>query len=157
LQPFLLTLGLKGLLFHLMSMPSKNQLGGIIFGILFCGFPALVLFLSHEQHKEVPLQLLAVLALFFIWGLWMFLSGLFKLNAESSLSYFAGSIITAGFAVVAFLVAWREKEGWSGGIPFVPKAWNQAIARSVIALGGLLLIITAVAFFRKAIGKHRKV
>ena len=139
-----------------MSMPSKNQLGGIIFGILFCGFPALVLFLSHEQHKEVPLQWLAVLALFFIWGIWMFLSGLFKLNAESPLSYFAGSVITAGFAAFAFLVAWREKEGWSGGIPFIPKAWNQAIPRLLFALGGLLAMIGAFSLLRRAIRKHRK-
>lgn len=139
-----------------MGMPSKNQLGGILFGILFCGFPALVLFLAHERHMEVPLQWLAVLALFFIWGIWMFFSGLFKLNTEGSLSYFAGSIITAVFAVVVFVLAWREKEGWSGGIPFVSPAWNQAIARLVIALGGLLLMITAAAFFRKAIRKHRK-
>jgi len=139
-----------------MGMSSKNQLGSIIFGILFCGFPALALFLSHKQHNQVPLQWLAFLGLFFIWGLWMLASGLFKLDIESSLSYFAGSFITAVFAVVVFLFAWRQKEGWSGGIPFIPSVWNQAISRIVVALCGLLLMVTAFAFFKKAVSKHRK-
>jgi hypothetical protein len=76
-------------------------------------------------------------------------------NTDSALSWALGALTAAGFAVVAFLVAWREKDGWSGGIPFVPTAWNQAAARILFALGGLLALISAVVFLRKALKKFR--
>jgi hypothetical protein len=64
--------------------------------------------------------------------------------------------VALGFAVFAFLVAWRVKEGWSGNIPFIPHAWNQIIARLLFALGGLLATIMTVVFLRKALKRHRK-
>jgi hypothetical protein len=134
-------------------MNRSNQLVIIVAGILFAGFPVLALLLSHEQHKPVPLEWLAALALFFIWGIWMFLSGLFKADAESAVSYFAGSVITAIFAAVLFLFALLAKEGWSGGIPFIPAAWNQIVARLFVAFGGLISSVASVACFRKAVKK----
>jgi len=125
----------------------------MIFGLLFGGFSVLALFLA--QH-EVPLQWKGVLVLFFVWGVWMFVAGLFNIDPDSALSYFAGSIITACFAVVLWLFAWRQKTGGSGGIPFIPDAWNQIVGRLVLALGGLILAIAAGAFFRKAKRKRRK-
>ena len=124
----------------------------MIFGLLFGGFAVLAF---HADH-EAPLQWKGFLALFFVWGVWMFVAGLFNIGPDSALSYFAGSIIAAFFAVVVWLFAWRQTTGGSGGIPFIPDAWNQIVIRLVFALGGLLLAITAVAFFRKAMRKRRK-
>jgi hypothetical protein len=129
----------------------------MIFGILFCGFAVVALVLQHQQHKALPLQWQGFLALFFIWGIWMLISGLLRADAEGALSYFVGSFITAVFAAVVLLMAWLQKDSWSGGIPFVSSAWNQILARSVVALGGLLLAITSVAFFRKAVRLRGKV
>ena len=86
----------------------------------------------------------------------MLLSSLLKAEVEGALSYFAGSVIAALFALVTFIFALRQKDGWSGGIPFIPDAWNQIIARLVIAFGGLLLMVTSVAFFRMAMRKRRR-
>jgi magnesium-transporting ATPase (P-type) len=128
----------------------------MIFGMLFCGFAVLAFYGEHGRHKDTPMQWNAFLLLFFIWGLWMIFAGLFKEDAEGALSYFVGSVITAIFAVVAFLFALLQREGWSGGIPFMPHAWSQTIARWVVAGFGLLLTATAIAFFRKALRKRRK-
>jgi uncharacterized membrane protein YiaA len=136
-----------------MTTSQNYRWRGMIFGLLFVGFPVLALSLADQ---EIPLQWKGVLALFFIWGVWMFVAGLFNIDHNSALSYFAGSIITACFAVVVWVFAWRQKTGGSGGLPFLPDAWNQIIGRLVLALGGFILAIAAVAFFRTAIRKRRK-
>ncbi|MDR3377947.1 MAG: hypothetical protein P4M10_04630 [Verrucomicrobiae bacterium] len=125
----------------------------MIFGLFFVAFPVLALSLADQ---EIPLQWKGVMALFFVWGVWMFVAGLFNIDHDSALSSFAGSIITACFAVVAWVFAWRQKTSGSGGLPFLPDAWNQIIGRLVLALGGLLLAIAAVAFSRTAMRKRRK-
>lgn len=136
-----------------MTGSQNYRLRGMIFGLLFGGFAVLALcFADHE----IPLQWEGVLALFFVWGVWMFVAGLFNIAPDSALSYFAGSFITACFAVVLWVFAWRQKTGGSGGIPFIPDAWNQMIGRWVLALGGLVLAFAAVAFFRTAMRKRRK-
>lgn len=124
----------------------------MVFGLLFGGFAVL----AFHADDEIPLQWKGVLALFFVWGVWMFVAGLFNIDHDSAPSYFAGSVITACFAVVVWLLVWRQKTDWSGGIPFIPAAWNQIATRLVFALAGLLLAITAAAFFRKAMRKRRK-
>jgi hypothetical protein len=136
-----------------MTTSQNYRWRGMIFGLLFVGFP--VLALSLADH-EIPLQWKGVLALFFIWGVWMFVAGLLNIDHDSALSHLAGFIVTACFAVVAWVFAWCQKTGGSGGLPFLPDAWNQIIGRSVLALGGLVLAIAAVAFFRTAMRKGRK-
>jgi uncharacterized membrane protein YiaA len=140
-----------------MATSQNYRLRGMIFGLLFCGFPVLALWLAQHEvsPREVPLQWEGVLALFFVWGVWIFVAGLFNIGPDSALSYFAGSIIAALFAVVTWLFAWRQKSGGNGGIPFLPDAWNQIIGRLMLALGGLILAIAALAFFRTAMRKRR--
>lgn len=125
----------------------------MLFGTLFCVFSILAL---YHHHGPLPFQWLAAFAFLFIWGIWMLISGLFKQDTEGALSYFAGSIITAIFAVVILLFALFQKTGWSGNIPFISSAAGQFIARLVIAFGGVLLAIASIAFFKKAVRKRRK-
>jgi hypothetical protein len=134
-------------------MPPQNYLLG---GIVLCIFPAMVLFIEHVNGKldKLPLEELIFLALLFVCGIWAVMLSLFKLDEKGALSWIVGAIVAFGFAVFAFLVAWRWKEGWSGGIPFIPHAWNQIIARLLFALGGLFATVMAVVFLRKAIRKH---
>jgi len=134
-------------------MPQKNYLLG---GIILCVFPAMILFLIYEQYGEVPLEWLIFFALVFVSGIWAVILSLFKLDEKGELSCIVGAVMAIGFAMFAFLVAWRWKEGWSGGIPFIPKAWNQAIPRLLFAFGGLLATIGVASLLRKAVRKHRK-
>jgi hypothetical protein len=136
------------------TTPQKNYLPG---GIILCVFPAMIFFLIHLQNIEVPLHWLILLALLFVSGIWAMILSLFKLDEKGALSCVVGSIIVAGIAVMFFVVAWREKDGWSGGIPFIPRAWNQVIPRLLFALGGLLAAIGAFSLLRRAVRKHRKV
>jgi hypothetical protein len=111
-----------------MATSQNYRLRGMIFGLLFCGFPVLALWLAQHEvpPREVPLQWEGVLALFFVWGVWIFVAGLFNIGPDSALSSFAGSIIAALFAVVTWLFAWRsiftrclESDYW----PIDARAW----------------------------------
>jgi hypothetical protein len=135
-------------------MPQKNYMLG---GIVLCVFPAMVLFIEHVNGKldKLPLEWLIFLVLLFVCGIWTVMLSLFKLDEKGALSWIVGAIVALGFAVFAFLGAWRWKGGWSGGIPFIPHAWNQIIARSLFALGGLLATIGAISLLRKAVRKRR--
>ena len=135
-------------------MDQNNRLVGIIFGLMFCGFPVFALYLEHLRQSPVSPQYLALLALLFIWGIWILLASLLKPDPDGAFYYFAGSIISAIFAVVLFMFAFLQKTGWSGGIPFVPATWNQSVARLLVGVGGLLLTVVSIAFFRSAMKKR---
>lgn len=136
-----------------MTTSQSYPLRGMIFGLLFCGFPVLGRLL--DQH-EIPLQWKGVLALLFVWGVWIFAGGLFNIGPASAPAYFAGSVIAAMFAVVVWVLAWRQKAGASGGLPLLPDAWNQIVARLLLGLGGLIFAVAAIAFFPMAMRKARK-
>ena len=113
-------------------------------------FPVIIFLRTHYEESRLPLAIAILLWLFILCGVWAVSLSLFKLDTDSALSWFFGAISAIGFAVVAFVVAWGEKEGWSGGIPLIPAAWNQAAARILFALGGLLALISAVVLLGKA-------
>ena len=121
-----------------------------------CVFPAMIFLRAHYGNDTLSLEVVILLWLFIFCGVWAILSSLFRLDAAGALSWLVGAVLAIRFAVFAFLVAWRVKEGWGGGIPFIPHAWNQAVARILFAFGGLLATVSAVVFVRKAIKKHRK-
>src|ERR1043165_8735440 len=112
---------------------QKNYLQG---GILLCIFPVLILFFAnlYGTLRAIPLEFLIMLAVCFFWGIWTVLLSVLKLNTEGALSYLAGSVMVAGIAAMFFVVAWREKDGWSGP-GFIPHAWNQVIPRIMFAFG----------------------
>ena len=117
-----------------------------------CVFPVIV---YYAAHGKLDLPVLVFLALLFVCGIWAVLSSLFRLDADGALSWIVGAVVSLGFAVFAFSVAWRWKEGWSG-IPFIPAAWNSIIARILFAFGGFLAMVSAVVFLRKARKRYRK-
>ena len=124
-------------------------------GLILCAFPAIVFLCAHLEERRLPLVATVLLWLFLLCGVWAVAVSLFSLDTEGGLSWAVGALVAAGFAAFAFLVAWREKDGWSGGIPFIPATWNQATARILFAMGGLLSLISAVVFVRKALTKFK--
>ena len=121
-----------------------------------CVFPAIIFLCAHLEGRRLPLVATILLGLFLLCGVWAVAVSLFSLDTDGALSWAVGALTAAAFAVFAFLVAWREPDGWSGGIPFIPAAWNQAAARILFALGGLLPLISAVVFLRKALKRFRE-
>ena len=140
---------------------QRNYLLG---GILLCVFPVMVLwvgfltgFAATSQGKETswPWWIFIFLGVCFFWGVWTVILSVFKLNMEGALSYFAKSVMVGGVAAMFFVIAWREKTGWSSGDvatildKFLPESWNQAIPRILFAVGGVLATLGAVSLFRK--------
>ena len=117
-----------------------------------CVFPTMIFFLPHG---DLPLWVVVLLALFIICGVWAIVSSIFGLDADSAWSWVVGAIVAIGFAAFAFLLAWQETD-FRGGIPFVPASWNSVMARILFAFGGLLGVVLAVVFLRKAIKRFRQ-
>jgi len=91
-----------------------------------------------------------------LWGLWAIALDLFKMDPNGPWSCVAGAFLATGAAVWAFIVAWTEKDGWTGNvIPFVPAKWNQAAPRMLFAVGGLFALICSFKLMRKAFKKFK--
>jgi hypothetical protein len=129
-------------------MKGTNNLIG---GIVMCVFPTMIFFLPHG---DLPVWVVVLLSLFILCGVWGIISSIFRLDADSAWSWVVGAIVAIGFAGFAFLLAWQETD-FRGGIPFIPAAWNSVVARILFAFGGLLGLVSAVVFLRKAIKKFR--
>lgn len=132
---------------------QKNYLVG---GILLCIFPALVLFAvaSQSNVRAIPPEFGIMLVVCFLWGIWTVVLSVWKLDPRGALSCLAGAIMVAGVAAMFFVVAWREKDGWSGP-GFLPDAWNQVIPRILFAVGGVLATLGSISLLRQAV-KGRK-
>ena len=128
-------------------MLQKNYLPG---GIILCVFPAIVFFVVGVNAAALPLWGIVLLGYLFVHGLWAITMTVFKLDSDGAASWFMGSFSAASFGVMALVIAWQEKAGWSG-IPFVPDEWNSTIARIGFALAGVAGFLLAVMFFRKAL------
>jgi hypothetical protein len=140
---------------------QKNYLLG---GILLCVFPVMILwvgsvtgFVAQSQGKETgwPLEIFILLAVCFFWGVWTVALSVFKLHMRGAWSYFARSLMVGGLAAMFFVIAWREKTGWSSNASaavfdrFLPESWGQTIPRVLFAVGGVLATLGAVSLFRK--------
>ena len=133
-------------------MLQKNYLPG---GIILCVFPAIVFFVVRANADSLPLWGIILLGYLFVHGLWAITMTVFKLDSEGAASWFMGSFSAVSFGVMALVVAWQEKAGWSG-IPFVPDAWNSIIARIGFALASVVGFLLAVLFFRKALRRLKR-
>ena len=133
---------------HPIIMQGKNTWFG---GIVMCVFPIMIFFLPHDK---LPPWVVVLLSLFILCGVWGIVSSIFGLDADSAWSWVIGTTAAIGFAGFAFLLAWQETD-FRGGIPFIPAAWNSVIARLGFTFGGLLGVVSAVVFLRKAIKKFR--
>ncbi len=119
-------------------------------------FTAIALYCIRTEGVRLPLAFNLLFGLFLLYGIWAVALSVFKLDPGCTGSYVVGGFGAAGFGVFAILVAVRFKDGWSGGVPFVPEGWNQSVARVLFGLGGLFCWLAAVRIFRKAINQYRK-
>ena len=135
------------------TAPQKNYLLG---GIVLCAFPAMALLVLHLEDTRLPMPFPILFGLFFLHGLRAIIVSLFRVDLDGAASWAVDAVGAAGFAVLAFWVAWNLKDGWSGGIPFVPDSWNQNLARFLFACGGIIAAVIAARLLRKALNRHRK-
>ena len=133
--------------------PQRNFLVG---GILLCAFPATVLFVLHIEGRKLPMPFPILFGLFFLHGIRAILVSLFRLDLDGAASWVVDALGAAGFAILAFWVAWTVTKRWSGDIPFVPESWNQNAARFLFACGGLVAALIAARLFWKALNRYRK-
>jgi hypothetical protein len=123
------------------NMPKNKTWFG---GLILCALPTMIFLLPH---RPMPPWAMALLWLFMVYGLWMILTSVFKVRAK--VTWFFLGVTLAGFGIVALLVAW-DPGRFSGGIWFIPDAWNQGLARVCFTIGGLIFMAISFAFFREA-------
>ena len=130
-------------------MPKNKTWFG---GIILCAFPAMIFLFPH---RPMPPWVSVLLWLFIIYGLLTILSSVFGLDAKGAFSWVIGALVLLGLGTVALLAAW-DPGRFSGGIPLIPDAWNQAAARILFTLGGLFFLVITMAFLRKAVKVKRQ-
>jgi hypothetical protein len=123
-------------------------------GLVLCAFPAIALLLIQLKQISLPMPWPILFALFFLHGIRVVIWCLFKLDFDGAVSWVVDALGSAGFAAFAFGFAAYVKEGWSGGLPFIPDSWNQMFARVLTACGGLLSALIAVRCLRKAFNQY---
>lgn len=133
--------------------PHRNYLVG---GILLCVFPAVVLIVLHIEGTQLPMPFPILFGLFFLHGLRAIVVSLFQLNLDVAVSWAVDALGAAGFAAMAFWVAWNIKTGWSSGVPLVSQSWNQALPRILFACGGLIATGIAARLFLKVLNRWRR-
>jgi hypothetical protein len=85
-----------------------------------------------------------------------FLAGLnILLGNKGRIPTLFGSLIVAGLSSMAFLAAFGPGP-ISGGIPFIPTAWNRLIGKSLFALGGCICAAFALWGLRQVFKSVRK-
>lgn len=134
------------------TTPKQNNLVG---GIVLCAFPAVILLAMRLNGAHLPMPFPILFALFLLHGLRIVIWSMFRLDIDNAASWIIDAVGAVGFSVLAFWVACQTKEGWSGGLPFVPDSWNRNLARMVFACGGLIAAAFAVRLLRKALNRYR--
>ena len=72
------------------------------------------------------------------------------IGAKGRLSFLLGGLVCAALSAMGVCVAF-SKGAVSGGIPFLPSAWNQRFGHVMFGLGGLLTGAMALYFFVRVI------
>jgi hypothetical protein len=138
-----------------MEPTATRKQSDLFGGILLCAIPAAILIAMHVNGAHLPMPFSILFGLFFLYGMQRVVWSLFKLNIDNTASWVVEAVGAAGFAVLAFWIAWHWKEGWSDGIPFIPDSWNQYFARILFACGGLFAAAFSVRLLRKALNQSR--
>jgi hypothetical protein len=134
------------------TTPKKSYLLG---GIVFCVFPVIVFIVLRIDGTHLPMPWPILFGLFLLYGLRAVVVSLLASGLDSVASWIVDAIAAAGFAAFLFWLAWCEKQGWSGGLPFIPDSWNQTLARALLAAVGLVCALLALRCLRKAINRSK--
>ena len=96
--------------------------------------------------KPVPNREAVIVA-----GAVFFLGGLqLVTGAKGRGSFLMGGLVCAGLSFLGFWAAF-SKGPVSGGIPFIPYAWNQTLGKTLFGGGALLTAAAAAWFLAKAL------
>jgi hypothetical protein len=70
-------------------------------------------------------------------------------------SAFMGGLVCLGLSVLGFVAAFSHG-GVSGGIPFLPAAWNQMVGKVAFGIGACLTAAMSFYFLRQALKPSHK-
>lgn len=107
--------------------------------------------LPMETSNDTPLWVVGLVGVMFvIAGIMIFLR-----NYSRALDLFA-AILLASFTLVAgWITFYSSPEGFSGGIPFLPRDANVSFARVMFGLGTLLCFGGFLYALKRFFGSHK--
>lgn len=125
-----------------MTDTENRKLMGYV--ALACGvFIASAAFLSHTVSGNQRWLMLIAASVFALVGLQLVTAATGRLSA-----------LMAGLACLGFsslgLFATFTHDKLSGGIPFIPEAWNQTLGHALFGFGALITGVMAIYFFVRA-------
>ena len=129
---------------------SDIALGSI--AIACGGFALLVAsgVLPIQTAYDTPMWVIGLVGVMFVTaGVMIFLR-----NYSRALDFFA-AIILASFALIAgWVTFFASAEGFSGGIPFLPRDVNVSLARIMFGLGAVLCFAGFLYALKRFFGSH---
>lgn len=98
-----------------------------------------------QSEANAPVWVIVVSGLVFVLAGLMILAG-----QKSRITAFCAILLCACFGIVGAWVALAAPgDGFSGGVPFAPKAFNIALARWVFGIGSLISFAITIFAFRQ--------
>jgi hypothetical protein len=77
-------------------------------------------------------------------------------SEKGRVSALVGALILAAFSYLCFYGALSQDSHWSGGIPFIPKSWNQMLARTISGLIGAMCVVFSLRSIYLAVKPKQK-
>ena len=112
-----------------------------VIGVLFLAVGVFIFFIKRTQFRSEWIQPV-VGGMFALAGVQLIIA------IKGRISALMGTLICAGFSALGFYAAFGHGS-IDGGIPFIPDAWNQKIAKILFGGAACLTALMAIYFLRQ--------
>jgi hypothetical protein len=108
--------------------------------------------LPIETANDTPMWVVGLIGvMFIIAGIMIFLR-----NHSRALDFFAGIILASFTLITGWIAFFASPEGFSGGIPFLPRAMNVTLGRVMFGLGSIMCFGGFLYAVKRLFGRGQK-
>lgn len=123
------------------EMRTRRIVGAIVFGVGLLILAIAGGVIGERSPQDAPPLVIALAGIVFLSG-----GVMLALGQQSRITAYLAVVILLAFAgVAAWAAFFAAPEGFSGGLPFVPRELNVSLGRVVFAIAAVFLLGLAVA------------
>ena len=133
---------------------DRSDIALALIAIACGGFALLVAagVLPMETAHDTPMWVIGLIGMMFvIAGIMIFLR-----NHSRALDFFAAIILASFTLITGWIAFFASPEGFSGGIPFLPRDMNVTLARVMFGLGSIMCFGGFLYAVKRFSGQSRK-
>jgi hypothetical protein len=136
-----------------MSRIKNSEMGMALIAIA-CGGYALLLasgVIPGQMANDTPVWIVAAAGMAFVIAGFM----IFLRNHSRALDLLAAILLGAFTAITGWITFYSSPEGFSGGIPFLPRDMNVSVGRIMFGLGTLMCFAGFLYALKRFFGSHK--